>query len=307
MKRRLAIAALALVVTAATALPAQSEPAYKPLDKSSGRFQRLDASKLGKIVGAPQSLAKDKVVDALVELGGAPVAVQQASDGRSFRRSTALRQVKASQDAAVPKLKAAGATTYTRLTTVLNAIQVRVKVGDLDKVAAVPGVKTVQVSRMVKPENAASEKYTGVDQTWQTFKNTGKGEVVGVIDTGIDYTHADFGGPGTVAAFEDNDGTVIEPGTFPTAKVTGGYDFVGDTYDPGSDTPANTIPHPDPDPLDCNGHGSHVSGTAAGAGVAADGTTYQGPYNKAALNKTFDVEPRRGLGGHPEGLPGVQL
>ena len=112
MKRRLAIAALALVVTAATAVPAQSEPAYKPHDKSSGRFQRLDASKLGKIVGAPQSLAKDKVVDALVELGGAPVAVQQASDGRSFRRSTALRQVKASQDAAVPKLKAAGATTY---------------------------------------------------------------------------------------------------------------------------------------------------------------------------------------------------
>ena len=84
----------------------------------------------------------------------------------------------------------------------LNAIQVRVKVGDLDKVAAVPGVKTVQVSRMVKPENAASEKYTGVDQTWQTFKHTGKGEVIGVIDTGIDYTHADFGGPGTVEAFE---------------------------------------------------------------------------------------------------------
>ena len=38
-----------------------------------------------------------------------------------------------------------------------------------------PGVKTVQVSRIVKPENAASEKYTGVDQTWQTFKHTGQG------------------------------------------------------------------------------------------------------------------------------------
>ena len=291
MKRRIAIAGLAMAVAATTTMPAHSEPAHKPYGKSTGRFQRLDALKLGKIVNAPQVLAKDKVVDALVELSGDPVAVQQASNTRSFRRDVALRKVKARQDAAVPRLNAAGATTYEHLTTVLNAIHVRVKVSDLSKVAAVRGVKTVQVSRLVKPQNAASARFTGVGKTWQTFKHTGKGRVIAVIDTGIDYTHADFGGPGTVEAFNDNDGTVIEPGSFPTAKVTAGYDFVGDDYDPGSDIPANIVPKPDPDPLDCNGHGSHVSGTAAGAGVSADGTTYQGPYNNATLNKTFDVEP----------------
>ena len=30
------------------------------------------------------------------------------------------------------------------------------------------------------------------------------------------------------------------------------------------------MPAPDPNPLDCNGHGSHVAGTAAGYGVNAE-------------------------------------
>ena len=33
----------------------------------------------------------------------------------------------------------------------------------------------------------------------------GEGIKVAVIDTGIDYTHANFGGPGTVAAFNTAD------------------------------------------------------------------------------------------------------
>ncbi len=67
---------------------------------------------------------------------------------------------------------------------------------------------------------------------------------------------------------------MIEPGTFPTVKVAGGYDFVGNDYDASSDDPALNTPEPDPDPLDCNGHGSHVAGTAAGHGVLTDGSTF---------------------------------
>ena len=37
----------------------------------------------------------------------------------------------------------------------------------------------------------------------------------------------------------------MEPGTFPTAKVKGGYDFAGPTYD--ADDP-ESAPQPDPDP-----------------------------------------------------------
>ena len=68
-------------------------------------------------------------------------------------------------------------------------------------------------------------------------------------------------------------------------RVKGGIDLVGDSYnaDPKSAT-YQPMPHPDPNPLDCNGHGSHVAGTAAGSGVSANGQTYNGPYNASTVS-----------------------
>jgi subtilisin family serine protease len=56
---------------------------------------------------------------------------------------------------------------------------------------------------------------------------TGNGIKVAVLDSGIDYTHAALGGSGNPADFAANNPDIVEPGTFPTAKVVGGYDFVG--------------------------------------------------------------------------------
>src|SRR5688572_3612022 len=42
------------------------------------------------------------------------------------------------------------------------------------------------------------------------------GVKVGIIDSGIDDHHANFGGSGVTADHADDDPTVIEPGTFPT-------------------------------------------------------------------------------------------
>ncbi|KAF6763347.1 pyrolysin [Ephemerocybe angulata] len=78
---------------------------------------------------------------------------------------------------------------------------------------------------------------TGVDKL-HAEGLTGKGVKIGIIDTGIDYTHPALGG-------------AFGPGN----KVAGGYDIVGDAYD-GFNTPV-----PDSDPLDqCNGHGTFVAG-----------------------------------------------
>src|SRR5579863_8530726 len=94
-----------------------------------------------------------------------------------------------------------------------------------------------------------------------------------------------FGGSGSLADYQANDRVTIHPGLFPTAKVVGGFDFAGDAYD-GTNTPK-----PDPNPTDCNNHGSHVAGTAAGLGVTANGTTYRGPYGPAAPFSSLRIGP----------------
>ncbi len=58
----------------------------------------------------------------------------------------------------------------------------------------------------------------------------GKGIKVAVLDSGIDIYTPPLGGSGNPADFTANNPAIIEPGTFPTAKVVGGYDFVGSTW-----------------------------------------------------------------------------
>ncbi|TLD31637.1 hypothetical protein PspLS_01689 [Pyricularia sp. CBS 133598] len=70
----------------------------------------------------------------------------------------------------------------------------------------------------------------------------GKGVNIAIVDSGVDYTHPSLG-RGFGAGF----------------KVERGYDFVGDNWDPDSGEPYK----PDEDPLDCNGHGTHVAGIVA--------------------------------------------
>jgi len=114
---------------------------------------------------------------------------------------------------------------------------------------------------------------------------TGKGVRVAVIDSGIDYTHASLGGAGTAAAYAAAWGTSLaDPrntttdGLFPTKKVIGGYDFVGESWT-GADGSPPLAPDPDPiaapDQSTFGGHGTHVADIIGGKnGVAPDTKLY---------------------------------
>lgn len=145
-----------------------------------------------------------------------------------------------------------------------NGLRVRATAAQIAQLRAMPEVRSVaKVERHVH-DNIDSVPWIGAPVAWARAL-TGKGISIGIIDSGIDYTHADFGGSGSIADYEANDPNVVEPGTFPTAKVVGGHDFAGAAYD--ADDPESE-PLEDNDPLDVQGHGSHVAGTAAGIGVA---------------------------------------
>jgi len=148
------------------------------------------------------------------------------------------------------------------------------------EIAERPGVRSVRRITPARISGADGDQLGRAVNAWQQTGRLGTGVRIGIIDTGIDYTHADFGGPGTVAAFTAVDPTRVDPATFPTAKVVGGVDLAGDDYDADSGDPARAIPRPDGNPLDCEGHGSHVAGTAAGYGVGADGSTFRGDYSR---------------------------
>lgn len=200
-----------------------------------------------------------------------------------------MARINQAQMALLAPLAQAGAQVLYRTQRVYNGIAARVDASKLAQIARLPGVKAIHPLVKHRIDNATSVPLIGAPELWAgaglPSPLTGSGIKIAIIDTGIDYIHTAFGGSGAKADYTRNNTTVItESGLFPSAKVVGGYDFVGDDYD-GSNTP-----QPDPDPLDCNGHGSHVAGTAAGLGVKGDGSTYTGPYNQS-ITETLRIGP----------------
>ncbi|MFF2543912.1 S8 family serine peptidase [Kitasatospora sp. NPDC058063] len=192
-----------------------------------------------------------------------------------------------------------------RTRTVLTGLAVSAPADRLPALRALPGVRAVHPIVAKRRDNAHSVPLTGAPQVWAGDRTTGTGQGmrIGIIDSGIDYTHADFGGPGTEEAFRSVErGKPAPPALFPNAKVIGGKDLVGDDYDPDPASPHHQpVPHPGDNPIDCvrNGHGTHVAGTAAGYGVTADGRPYTGPYGPGLDPAGFRIGPGT--------APGAQL
>lgn len=142
-----------------------------------------------------------------------------------------------------------------------NGVSVNTSADDASRIARLRGVKAVFPVLNIahdpiddaSPELLHALAMTGADLAQTDLGLTGHGVRVAVIDTGIDYHHPDLGG-GFGAGF----------------RVATGYDFVGDRYD-SSGSGGARIPHPDANPDDCNGHGTHVAGIIGASGDPATG------------------------------------
>jgi subtilisin family serine protease len=217
----------------------------------------------------------------------------RSADGtlaRSAQRSAA-DAARASQQAAVGQAAAAGGQVFFRYDTLVNGFSAKLSSAAAQALAERDDVASVQPVSVVRRQNETSMPFIGATQVNEDLNVRGQGMRVAVVDDGIDYTHANFGGPGTVEAYESNDPAFIEPGTFPTAKVVDGYDFVGAGYDVLDEETQNDIPRPDADPLDDGGgHGSHTAGTVAGLGVPGEIGPGAAPRAKILAYKVWASE-----------------
>ncbi len=287
--RPLQIVAAILLVTITSVSPATVLAAQTNLDIP-------DASHLlipeGTLTGPidPELLGANGPVQVVVQLTSPPLAIAYGLNAKQFggrltpaQQQEQLSQLAHSQDALTRQVRNLGGTELARLSKALDALIITIDASQLTKLASLPNVKSIspvrdyelQLSDVILAIGASAVHSQGFD---------GTGVRVAVLDSGIDYTHADLGGPGTAAAYTAAYGTTVNDarnrntdGLFPTAKVVGGFDFVGEHW------PTPNVLEPDPDPIDCGpgaipapcagGHGTHTSSIIGGIGSVAPGVS----------------------------------
>jgi subtilisin family serine protease len=266
MSSKLPVLLGASLLGAALASPVLSLPSTNVYASASTAQLRLpSAIALQKLSSALTNATGQ--VDVVVQLTGAPLAVANGEDskhlGGKMSRAEQMaftRDIRTHQDSLLQQIIAIGGREVARVRIAYNAVIVRVDASKLQTIAQSPDVLTIRPVAQYRMSDESTNPYIGATKL-QAAGVDGTGVRVAMLDSGIDYTHFDLGGPGTVAAYHAAaaDPTAAPPSNlFPTAKVIGGYDFVGDSW------PTTTPEQPDPNPIDIQGHGTHTADILGG-------------------------------------------
>jgi len=186
-----------------------------------------------------------------------------------------------------------------RVQNAYNGIALVVSPKAISDIAQLPGVKAVHFLQPKFPSATFSDidflrTRTATGGLWTTGGVRGEGIKVADIDTGLDYVHRNFGGNADYTGVTDT--AAVPNSHFPSAKVPGGTDLVGDAYNAND---PSSVPVPDNNPFDCNGHGTATASLIAGFGENNNGTTYTGSYDATNPDmSTLKIPP----GFAPQGL-----
>ncbi len=227
-----------------------------PIELSDVNLETLDRSLFG-------AQGTERVI---IRLKTASV-VEQKTHGKAAEK--AKKNIKSEQTDLLARVLEAdpNARVIAQVQVVMNAVFVEVDALALPALANDPAVLRIAPVHDYELDLSETVPYIGASAV-QTAGLDGAGVRVAVLDSGVDYTHFNMGGSGNPADYVANDPIIIETGTFPTAKVVGGYDYVGSLW------PTFGPENPDPDPLDDGpgaGHGTHVADIIGGVNGVAPG------------------------------------
>ena len=255
---------------------------------ASGRLAKSDAGLLASRSAKPVNVVVKLDYDALAGYrGGLPglAATSPAATHRAFNpNSDSVRRYTnyisgvenrflGALRSRVPEARAGKA-----LRLVYGGVPVTLPGNKIAGLLKLPGVAAVQRDRMEKPLTDSSPAFIGADTIYQQLggsANSGKGVIVGVLDSGAWPEHPSYNDPGNLPAppptadgtartcdFGDNPLTPAGDTFACNRKLVSGQPFL-DTYN----AVLGDEQYPD-SARDSDGHGTHTSTTSAGGAVA---------------------------------------